>query len=327
MKKFIIFGLLLCLLSGCVTTSTQIAYTVYPVGYLIQRIGGSKYKTVSIQNDEVVQRASLKDNYIEILENSQILFDIGGIEPYRYVYNEEITKHAKGVKDLSLYNVIYLFQRYTPINNNGDLTYVEGPYYRGEAFDDIDINQKDLNLWIDPIIGLSMAKDILNWLVATYPEDTNVFMNNYSSLENDLVRLDAEYQALATKIANQEKEIKFVSMSASFGNWQKTYGVQVYPVVLSKFGALPTDEQLDIIKAKIVADKVKYIVYEPNMPSDMVDLFNQLQEELKLTRVELSSLSGLTQTQNDNGKDYISIMYENLQVLETMATSINQKSE
>lgn len=327
MKKFIMFGLLLCLLSGCVTTSTQIAYTVYPVGYLIQRIGGSKYKTVSIQNDEVVQRASLKDNYIEILENSQILFDIGGIEPYRYVYNEEITKHAKGVKDLSLYNVIYLFQRYTPINNNGDLTYVEGPYYRGEAFDDIDINQKDLNLWIDPIIGLSMAKDILNWLVATYPEDTNVFMNNYSSLENDLVRLDAEYQALATKIANQEKEIKFVSMSASFGNWQKTYGVQVYPVVLSKFGALPTDEQLEIIKAKIVADKVKYIVYEPNMPSDMVDLFNQLQEELKLTRVELSSLSGLTQTQNDNGKDYISIMYENLQVLETMATSINQESE
>ena len=28
-------------------------------------------------------------------------------------------------------------------------------------------------------------------------------------------------------------------MTASFGNWQKTYGFQVYPVILAKYGALP----------------------------------------------------------------------------------------
>ena len=108
-------------------------------------------------------------------------------------------------------------------------------------------------------------------------------------------------------------------MIASFGNWQKTYGFQVYPVILSKFGALPNDEQLDLIKTRIKNDNVKYIVYEPNMTPDMIELFNNLEEELKLTRVELSNLSSLTQSQKNDGKDYISIMYENLSVLETMA--------
>ena len=110
-------------------------------------------------------------------------------------------------------------------------------------------------------------------------------------------------------------------MTSSFGNWQKTYGIQVYPVILSKYGALPNNEQLECIKQRIIADSVQYIVYEPNMSDDMVELFNQLQEELNLTRVELSNLSSLTESQKGSGKDYVSIMYENLQTLESMAIS------
>ena len=93
---------------------------------------------------------------------------------------------------------------------------------------------------------------------------------------------------------------------------------EVYPVILSKYGALPTKSQLEVIKNRIVEDNVKYIVYEPNMTEDMIQLFDELQEELGLTRVELSNLSSLTEDEKNSGKDYISIMYENLQVLELM---------
>ena len=82
---------------------------------------------------------------------------------------------------------------------------------------------------------------------------------------------------------------------------------------------LPNEKQLDIIKTKIVEDNVKYIAYEPNMTEDMLALFDQLSTELNLQRVDLSNLSSLSADQREDNKDYLSIMVENLNQLESMA--------
>lgn len=325
MKKLMISLLTIILvtsLSACTVKKTQIAYTVYPVGYIASRVVGDKLQVVPIQNDEIVQRSTIVDNFEEILKQSQVLFHIGTLEPYLAINSDKIKSSGVQLKDLSSMNAIYKFQRYTPVNVDGKVTYIESPYYKGEVFDVIDTDERDLFLWTDPIAMLSMGKDIKKWACANFEEQCPVFEENIDLLETDLVRLDAEYQKLATKIANEGKEIKFVSMTSSFGNWQKTYGIQVNPIILSKYGVLPTAEQLEIIKSRIVADGVQYIVYEPNMPEDMVNLFNELEEELNLKAVNLSNLSSLTQTEKDNNKDYLSIMYENLGVLESMATEI-----
>jgi hypothetical protein len=50
-------------------------------------------------------------------------------------------------------------------------------------------------------------------------------------------------------------------------------------------------------------------------------VFDRLENELLLTRVELSNLSSLTEAEIADGRDYLSLMYENLSVLETMRTS------
>jgi ABC-type Zn uptake system ZnuABC Zn-binding protein ZnuA len=110
-------------------------------------------------------------------------------------------------------------------------------------------------------------------------------------------------------------------MTGSFGCWQKDFGFQVYPVCLSKYGALPSAAQLELIKTRIKNDEVKFIAYEPNMPEEMVTLMNQLEEELGLKRITLRNISSLTTNESESGKDYLSLMYENLSVLETMRTS------
>ena len=61
-----------------------------------------------------------------------------------------------------------------------------------------------------------------------------------------------------------------------------------------------------------------YIAYEPNMTEEMAALFDQLSAELGLQRVDLSNLSSLSQQQKEENKDYLSIMTENLDVLESM---------
>ena len=110
-------------------------------------------------------------------------------------------------------------------------------------------------------------------------------------------------------------------MTGSFGCWQKDFGFQVYPVCLSKYGAVPSAAQLEAIKARIVNDDVKFIAYEQNLPQEMMNLMVSLEEELGLKRITLHNISSLTSSQVESGKDYLSLMYENLSVLESIATS------
>ncbi len=308
------------MLTSCAATKKYMTYTIYPVGYLLNRIGGNKIESISIQNNSMVQMATVVDNYQEILENSLFFFHIGNLEPYMDLYSEEIKESEVSDVDLSTLNAIYDFKRYSLVYVNGQATYIEGPYYEGESFEEIDTLSSDLYLWLDPIGMLSMAKDVYTTLQSNYVEQSDYFTANYNALESDLISLDASYQALATELRNEGKTISFVSMSNSFGTWQKAYGFQVYPICLSKYGAIPSDEQLEIIKQKIIDDGVKYIVYEPNMPEQLETLYEELKEELSLKRINLSNISSLTSSQLNDSKDYLSIMKDNLAVLESIAS-------
>ena len=316
----VLLGLLLTSLTGCATDKKKVVYTVYPLGYLLEKIGGDRIEIQSLQDDTIVQRAAAAGDLKERVKDADLVLHIGQLEPYFQLVLPEIrSASSAAVKDLSVNNSIYSFKRYTRVIANDVEQFVESAYYKGDAFDSIDMNEKDLALWMDPIAMTSMAKEIRDWLCENYVEESRYFEENYSQLESELVRLDAEYQSLSSTLKNEKKTIKFVSMTASFGNWQKTYGLQVYPVILSKYGVLPNEKQLDIIKTKIVEDNVKYIAYEPNMTEDMLALFDQLSAELNLQRVDLSNLSSLSADQREDNKDYLSIMVENLNQLESMA--------
>ena len=323
--KILAAAVLMLSLSGCAAVRTRITYTVYPLRYLIQRLCGNEVQYESIQDENtIVQRAQIRPDYKTVLDNSAVFFHIGTLEPYLSVYDKEIRSNGVYSYDLSSINAVYDFKRYTRIVTDGEVTFTESPYYTGELFERIDTDTKDLSLWTDPIVMYSMAKNIYEWLVRTYPDREPVFTENLKKLENDLIELDAKYQSLSTSLLKENNEIRFVSMTASFGNWQKTYGFQVYPVILSKYGVLPSEAQLQAIIAKIRSDNVKYIVYEPNMTEDMHRLFDRLQSELGLQRVDLSNLSSLSEHEKELGQDYLAVMYENLATLETMEEPIGE---
>ena len=326
LKKVVIIGLVF-LMTACSQIKQYTTYTIYPVGYLLNRIGGNRIISASIQNNVQVERATPVDNFSEIINDSIFLFHIADLEPYLALYDDDINESGVKKVDLSLLNSIYKFQRYTRVSTSNQETYIESPYYEGDCFNDIDTLDEDLYLWLDPSGMLSMAKDVYDVLASNYVEQSAFFKESYSSLYTDLTSLEAAYQSLSLKLKKDNKIVKFVSMTPAFGSWQKSYGFNVYPVCLSKYGTLPTDEQLSLIKQRIINDEVKYIAYEPNMSEDMYNLFRSLEEELGLKRVNLSNISSLTQTQIDDGKDYLSIMYENLNVLENIAVSVAKTNE
>ena len=318
--------LLVLFLCGCSSSKQYTAYTIYPIGYLLNRIGGNRIQSISIQNRGLVQSANLVSNYEEILSDASVLFHIGNLEPYMDLYDDEIKELGIDLSagDLSVLNCLYEYKRYTPVIVENKVTYVEGPYYESDLFNDIDTYDLDPFIWLSPSGMYCMAKDVYEYLSKNYVEQSSYFTENYKQVADELIALDASYQALASKLIKENKTIRFVSMTGSFGCWQKDFGFQVYPVCLSKYGALPSQAQLEAIKTRIRNDDVKFIAYEPNMPQQMLDLMAQLEDELGLKRITLHNISSLTNAQIDSGKDYLSLMYENLSVLESIAASISQ---
>ena len=315
-KLFLVSVLALFLVSGCEEKNPSIATTVYPVQYLVERIGGDDVTVSNITENTMIQRAQIKSSFQDILKDSDALFYIGGLEPYMDLYVDDIRDTGVDRVDLATKSAIYKFERYTSTTIDGITAGTEGPYYEGEEFANLDTYDADPMLWMDPVAMTSMASDIRDYLVQKYPQYKDIFDENYDALELDLARLEADFQA----IPDGKMNISFVSMTPSFGNWQKSYGIKVYPVTLSKYGALPTSDQLAAMKKRIKSDHVRYIAIEQNLSEDMEKLQQQLIDELALIPVNLNNLSSISSEDKKASKDYLTIMYDNLKALESIAS-------
>ena len=315
-KLFLVSVLALFLVSGCEEKNPSIATTVYPVQYLVERIGGDDVTVSNITENTMIQRAQIKSSFQDILKNSDALFYIGGLEPYMDLYVDDIRDTGVDMVDLATKSAIYKFERYTSTAIDGITAGTEGPYYEGEEFANLDTYDADPMLWMDPVAMTSMASDIRDYLVQKYPQYKDIFDENYDALELDLARLEADFQA----IPDGKMNISFVSMTPSFGNWQKSYGIKVYPITLSKYGALPTSDQLAAMKKRIKSDHVRYIAIEQNLSEDMEKLQQQLIDELALIPVNLNNLSSISSEDKKASKDYLTIMYDNLKALESIAS-------
>lgn len=312
--KILCLTLVIATMSGCRIRAAKVCATNYPVYYLINRIGGSYVDACNLSSNDLIQVASVSNTFESDLDEADVIFTISQLEPYSAIYSEEFARASTKTIDLSRTSAIYKFNRYTTTTVNNQQVVVESDYYEGEAFDNIDTYDSDVILWMDPISMMSMAKTIAETLSELYPEYEKDFSARYEELEVDLAVLDTQFQNI--RLSN--KEISFVSVTPSFGNWQKSYGFNVYPLILSKYGALPSDEQLNLICDRITQDGVKYIAHEENLTEEMEALFNEVKERCNLTEIKLNNISSISDDALANNMDYMTLMYENLSQIEAL---------
>lgn len=305
--------LILTSLSGCTLSVLNVGVTTYPIQYLVNRIAQDKVNVIQYSVGPTMTRAQIRTDYEDVLASTDVVFYFGKLEPYFSVYLNEFQNSKTQLIDLTSNAGVYRFQRYTVTSFSDRQVTLEDKYYNTNLFDNVNMYDTDPMLWLDPITMISMAGTIKDWLIEKFPEERSLFNSNYEVLKQELARLDADYQEL------WKQDISFVSITPSFGNWQKAYGIQVYPLILSRFGVLPSDEQLEVIKGRILDDGVKIIIHEPNLSADMEELFQSIKKELELESIELHSLAFLSEQDIIDNKNYMTIMFENLNTLEGLA--------
>ena len=281
MKKIKLLPILLLvfLLSGCFkknnTEKIDIKVSAYPIEYLTREIYGDNATITSIYPND------MKKDY-EISE--KLLNDYSSTE--LFIFNGNESKENDYV--------------YTMFNKNKKLKIID-------ATASLSFENKIEELWLDPLNCLTMANNIKKgfkeYISATYI--SNKIDTNYDELKIKLIQLEADYREMSNR-ANSRN----IVVSDDLFLYLKKYNINVLSLEQSKNYTKKTLYEAEKLMKK---GEIKTIYVRKGQ--ELSDTIKKLKDTYKLEVIELNDLYTLSEEDRKSGKDYFSIMYDNLELL------------
>ena len=313
MKKIVMIALSLVLfmtLSACKPEDEidEIIYvTVYPMQYLVEQIAG---ETVLVKRvpGSTVHSESIDWSAKEIIDmiNSDILFYVnGGVDTYIPDSSETFAEGTVTLIDVSQ-NIAYNQVCYS--HDHAHLMPEVDPL---EDCDDNSLSD-DPHFWLDPVRMLQAAELVKDKLIVTYPDNSELYENNFTVLSAALEKLDDDYTLMA-----DEASKPIITTVMLFTYWYDRYDLEILSLVTSPHSSetIPGDIIEFVNEANF--HNIHYILFEKNANSPAGDqvLTGLLAIDDTAAARYLHGLGNLTVEEMEIGSTYMSIMYDNLDVL------------
>ncbi|MGM0218922.1 metal ABC transporter substrate-binding protein [Enterococcus sp. AZ126] len=177
-----------------------------------------------------------------------------------------------------------------------------------EADHDDHDHELDPHVWLDPVLAQKEVEAIRDALVKKYPEQKETFEKNAAAYIEKLKDLDTEYKEAFKEAKNKT----FVTQHAAFGYLAKQYGLTQESIAGISPDQEPSPSRLAELKKYIQEHNVSVIYFETSASSKVAET---LARETKVELAVLNPLESITQKEQDQGEDYISVMKENLEAL------------
>lgn len=309
MKKWSTFLSLLFLsliITGCSSTTSSeeneqagmtIYTSIYPIQYATERIGGDTVNVESIYPPGVDAHTyePTSKEMTTIAESDAFIYLGAGMEGFA-----ESAADALGSENVALIELgthEELFQ----MEDNGD--------EEEHANDEHEHGDQDPHIWLDPIRMIDMAGIIKGKLIELNPDKKELYSKNFNSFKKDLLALDKSFQETL-----QSKDHKEVLVAhAAYGYWEERYGIEQIAISGVSSSDEPSQKDLTQIIDKAEEHNLKYVIFEQN-GSDRVSKI--IQEQIGAKALHIHNLSVLTEEDIKSGKDYLSLMEHNLEVLD-----------
>ncbi len=163
----------------------------------------------------------------------------------------------------------------------------------------------DPHIWLDPIRAMKQAENIKNALIQADEKNKDFYEKNYNEFADNLEKLDQKYQ----KELKDRKSNKIVVAHAAFGYLADRYGLEQISISGLTPQAEPSSGKMARISELVNREKIKYIFFEALTSPRLAEV---LAEETGAQTAVLNPIGGLTADDIETGKDYISVMEENL---------------
>ncbi|GAA4722174.1 metal ABC transporter substrate-binding protein [Brevibacillus fulvus] len=169
----------------------------------------------------------------------------------------------------------------------------------------------DPHVWLDPTLLKAEAEKVKDALVARDQANSQVYEQNYQQLAADLDKLDGEFQQMANGATHKE----FLVAHSAFGYLAHRYGLTQIAVS----GISPSDEpspaELKALVDLVKEHQIGYVLFETLASPKVAEV---IAREANIQTATLNPLEGLTKEEAEAGKDYLSIMRDNMETLRTV---------
>ncbi|MBM7854781.1 zinc transport system substrate-binding protein [Desulfohalotomaculum tongense] len=163
----------------------------------------------------------------------------------------------------------------------------------------------DPHIWLDPLNAKQQVRNILAALVEADPGSRDYYQKNAQSYLAELDKLDQEYRQALRDVRVR----KFIVSHASFGYLAKRYGLEQVAVrgmfAEAEPGPKTMKEIVDITRKL----GIKHVFYESLVSPKVSEV---IAREAGVDTLCLNPLGALTEEEMSAGKNYLSIMRENL---------------
>ncbi len=175
----------------------------------------------------------------------------------------------------------------------------EHTHYHGEY---------DPHIWLDPMNMIEIAKLIKVEAIYMDKANTDYYRDNFADYVIKALELDRTYRHI---LANR-KHNYILTSHAAFGYLAKRYGLIELSVASISPHAEPSLHALSRLTREVKEHGIEYIFLETLASPRTAHV---LAEEANLKILTLNPLEGLTEKEQRDGKDYFTIMLDNLESL------------
>lgn len=171
-------------------------------------------------------------------------------------------------------------------------------------------HQYDPHFWLDPINVIKQTDIIANALVKIDSARTKEYNQNRDSFKKQLLQLDQDFASGLTNCKSRE----IITTHDAFGYLAKRYNLTTFHVLGLSSEEEPSPKQIAGIANLAKQKNIKYIFFETTVDQK---LSQTIANEIGAQTLVLHPLESLGEEDIKAGKNYISVMKNNLDNLKT----------
>ncbi|MEG6615620.1 metal ABC transporter substrate-binding protein [Peptococcaceae bacterium 1198_IL3148] len=303
-------GVLICLtLTACNETTVSpsadvdndkitIYTTIYPLYDFTKNIGGNHVEVVNLipAGAEPHSWEPSPQDIAKLHDADVLIYSGAGLEPWVDQIISSLGENKPAVVDSSIGIAL----------EKGDE--IHGEHQHGA----------DPHIWLDPINAKKQVANIANSLTEIDPQHAADYQSN---CQQYLAKLDALHRKYQAVLADVPIKI-FITSHDAFGYLAKQYGLEQISIRGLSPEAEPSPARLAEIVKIAQEHNIKYVFFE-YMVNPKVS--QTLANEIGGGTLILNPVAGITADEIKAGKDYLSIMQENLDNLAMALGDTNEK--
>lgn len=271
-----------------------VAATFYPLYDFAKQVGGDRVNVINITpaGAEPHDYEPSPQELIRAHEAEVFVYNGGFMEPWVDSFLADYAHTAVRASDgIALHETGHA-------HSHGDEEHDDGHSHEDEAI-------QDPHFWLDPVRAQQIVNGIRDGLIQVDPDNRQYYTDNAEQYNQELAELDRHFaEGLSSCTLDT-----VISSHAAFSYLADRYGFSVVSIA----GIEPSDEP-SVAKMAEITDLVKqknirYIFFESLVSPRLAET---IAREAGADTLVFDPIEGLSQADQEKGKDYISVQYDNL---------------